>query len=258
MNLQLQRSTPVSAVNFFQLDIRHRHPTTACIVAHLFGRPAEIAAFRDLGPPLVEDCAQTLGVRYRDRYVGGWGDVTICSFYATKLVAGGEGGMLLSPDETIVERVRHLRDCEVDGADAKAFNFKTSDLHAAVARTQFARLDEFLARRARLAAGYRAALTGCAIDLPSADDDGEHAWFRFVVRATAPGLDDLLQRCEQRGVACRRPVGRLVPEVDLSQLPGCRDAWRSACSLPLYPALTDEEAEAVPRRFLAALGATDE
>lgn len=232
--------------------------TAACIVAHLFGRPAEIAAFRDLGPPLVEDCAQTLGVRHRGRQVGSWGDVTVCSFYATKLVAGGEGGLLLSADETIVERARRLRDCEVDEADAMAFNFKTTDLHAAVARTQFTRLDEFLARRARLAADYRAALGAAAIELPSPTADGEHAWFRFVVRADEPDLDDLLRRCEQRGVACRRPVGRLVPEVDLSELPGCREAWRSACSLPLYPALTDDEGEAVPRRFLAALGASDE
>ena len=227
--------------------------TAACIVPHLFGRPARLAAFRELGPPLVEDCAQTLGVRRDDRPVGSSGDVVVCSLYATKLIAGGEGGVLLSPDPGVVETARRVRDCEVDDADPMAFNFKCSDLHAAIARAQLARLDELLARRARLAAAYLDALRAAPVDLPAAAPAGEHAWFRFVVRVRDHDLGELLARCERHGVACRRPVGRLVADLDLSELPGCRDAWRSACSLPLYPALTDAEAEAVPRRFLAAL-----
>ena len=227
--------------------------TAACVVAHLFGLPADAPAFRDLGPPLIEDCAQTLGVARDGLPVGASGDVVVCSFYATKLIAGGEGGMLLARDAAVADRARALRDCEDRSGAADAFNFKLSDLHAALARVQLSRLGEFLARRAQLAADYRDTLSDAPVDLPRAHGGGAHAWFRFVVRLRQQEMDALLARCEHGGLACSRPVGRLVEGVDLDHLPGCREAWRRACSLPLYPALTDEEAAAVPRRFRAAL-----
>lgn len=227
--------------------------TAACIVPHLFGRPADIDAFGALGPPIIEDCAQTLGVRLGDRLVGNFGDVTVCSFYATKLVAGGEGGMMLSRDKRLIERARVLRDCEDPQGDTGSFNFKMSDLHAAVAHVQLERLGEFLQRRADIATAYRAVLGGAAIDLPTPPDDREHAWFRFVAMARKHDLDALLRRCEGQQLACRRPVGRLVAGVDLDELPGCRTAWERAFSVPLYPALTDDEARQAPRRLIAAL-----
>lgn len=225
----------------------------ACIVPHLFGRPANIEAFRELGLPLIEDCAQTLGVRRGGRLVGTSGDLTVCSFYATKLIAGAEGGMVLSRDDALIRRAREQRDCEDPGGHAGAFNFKLSDLHAAIAAVQLERLDEFLARRRELAGRYHEGLQHADVDLPPAVDDGEHAWFRFVVRLRSFTLEAVLGRCERHGIACRRPVGRLVEGLDLEDLPGSQEAWRKACSLPLYPALTEAEAEAVPQRFLEAL-----
>lgn len=227
--------------------------TAACILPHLFGLPADADGFRSLGPPLIEDCAQTLGAARAGRPVGSTGDLVVCSFYATKLIAGGEGGLLLARDRALADRARALRDCEDPGGDPDAFNFKLSDLHAALARLQLGRLGEFLARRARLAGSYRAALRDAPVALPTAATDGEHAWFRFVVRLQDQDIDAVLAAAERHHVACRRPVGRLVAGLDLTQLPGCREAWRKACSLPLYPALTAAEAEAVPRRFRAAL-----
>jgi len=240
-------------------DARRRagERAAACIVPHLFGRPADIDAFAALGLPIVEDCAQTLGVRHAGRPVGSFGDVTVCSFYATKLVAGGEGGMLLARDRALAARARTLRDCEDPDAEAASFNFKMSDLHAAVAAAQLERLPEFLARRTALAGAYREALRDAPVLLPA--DDIEQAWFRFVVMlGDDRDLDALLHRCEAASIACRRPVGRLAAAVDLDDLPGCRAAWQRACSLPLYPALSDEEARIVPRRFRAALRENDE
>jgi dTDP-4-amino-4,6-dideoxygalactose transaminase len=233
---------------------RRRGPrSAACIVPHMFGRPADMAAFRALDLPLVEDCAQTLGVRSGHRLVGSLGDVSVCSFYATKLVAGGEGGMVLSSQRALVDRARALRDCEGERVDEDAFNFKMTDIHAAVAEVQLQRLGEFLARRAQLAARYRAALQGAAVDLP--EPATEHAWFRYVVRLREEDLDALLARAEDAHLGCRRPVGRLAATVDLSRLPGCREAWDKACSVPLYPGLSDDEAADVARRFSELLAA---
>ncbi len=232
--------------------------TTACIVPHLFGLPADIAAFSALDVPVVEDCAQTLGVSVGDRRVGSFGVLTVCSFYATKLVAGGEGGMVLSRDRRLTDAARSLRDCEQSDAAEAAFNFKMSDLHAAIAQVQLRRLDDILRRRRLLAGAYREALEDAGVDLPVEPTAGGHAWFRFVVGLRATDIGSLIDRCDRRGLSCRRPVGRLAPGVDLDALPGCRSAWEESCSLPLYPALSDIEARQVPERFKAALGGADD
>jgi len=231
--------------------------TAACIVPHLFGLPADIDAFAALDVPVIEDCAQTLGVSVNDRPVGSSGVMTVCSFYATKLVAGGEGGMVVSSDRNLANRARSLRDCEQPDAPEAAFNFKMSDLHAAIARVQLAGLDGALRRRRVLASAYREALADTAVDLPVESPSG-HAWFRFTVGLRDQDVDSLIARCDRRGLSCRRPVGRLAPGVDLDALPGCRSAWESRCSLPLYPALTEDEARQVPERFKAALGGSND
>jgi dTDP-4-amino-4,6-dideoxygalactose transaminase len=227
--------------------------TTACIVPHMFGRPADVEAFVALGVPVIEDCAQTLGVSLGGRPVGSFGAVAVCSFYATKLVAGGEGGMVLSADDRLIEKARALRDCEQDDSDEDAFNFKMSDLHAAIATVQLRRLQAFLSRRRLLAARYLEALRNAPVELPAPPPEGGHAWFRFVVGIRGDDLPALQRRCDRLGVACRRPVGRLPREIDLEALPGCRQAWETSFSLPLYPGLSDEEADSVPTLFSTAL-----
>ena len=229
--------------------------TRACIVPHLFGLPADIEPFLELGPPVIEDCAQTLGVQHRGRAVGSFGALTVCSFYATKLVAGGEGGMLLGADEDVLARARELRDCEDPAGKEWSFNFKMSDLCAAVAGVQLSRLIELLARRRSLAELYRAALDGLACDLPPAADERNHAYFRFVVMLHRDELESVLSECRLRGLACSRPVGRLMPAVfaALDALPGCKQAWERGCSVPLYPALSDEEVPLVTSRFREAM-----
>lgn len=84
--------------------------TKAIIVPHMFGLPADLTRLRMLGVPLIEDCAQTLGATEAGCWVGSVGAVTICSFYATKLLCTGEGGMLLSNDRRLLDKGRALRD----------------------------------------------------------------------------------------------------------------------------------------------------
>ncbi len=229
--------------------------TAASIVPHMFGLPADIDLFVELGPPVIEDCAQTVGVRLRDRVVGSFGALTVCSFDATKPIGGGAGGMLLSQDAELLAKAAELRDCEDPSGNEFAFNFHTTDLHAAIAHVQLRRLPEFLTRRRELAEHHRASLQDAGIGLPPQADDREHGWWRFVVTADVADLDALLSACARHRVTCCRPVGRMVREVaaGLDDLPGCRQAWRQACSIPLYPALSDARAAQAVERFRAAL-----
>lgn len=233
--------------------------TKAIIVAHLFGLPADLDPFLQMGPAVIEDCAQTLGADYKGGIVGSFGQATVCSFYATKLLAAGEGGMVLSPSGRLLDEVRALRDCEQAPQREWAFNFKMTDLQAALGRVQLGRLPELLDRRRQLAERYRRRLAGLALELPGEPPDRDHQYYRFVISIGDHRLAPLLDRCERMGLACRRPVGSLPAPVQekLEELPGCRQAFDHACSIPLYPALSEDEVELVLDRFSAAIGGDD-
>ncbi|NJL15801.1 MAG: hypothetical protein HC938_00035 [Nitrospira sp.] len=136
----------------------------AIIVPHLFGLSADLTELEALGVPIIEDCAQTLGATEQGRRAGSIGILTVCSFYATKLLCAGEGGMVLSRDESLLERVRRLREYDkTPSLYPGSTNLKMTDLHAAIGLAQLERLDSFLERRRWLAEEYRAALSGVGL-----------------------------------------------------------------------------------------------
>lgn len=222
--------------------------TRAILVPHLFGLSANLTAVQSLGVPLIEDCAQALGATERGRRVGSVGAAAICSFYATKLLCTGEGGMMLSSDQAVLNRGRTLREYdEGPTLEATAFNRKMSDLQAAVGISQLGRLPSFLERRAAIAACYREALSRTGVDLPAVPDGRTHIYYRYVVQLPASrrrnlSLDTLLGRLASRGLQCRRPVFRPIHRyLGLDGFPRSETAMRSALSIPLYPSMTDEE-----------------
>ncbi len=217
----------------------------AIIVPHMFGLPADLTQLQTLGVPLIEDCAQTLGATERGRHVGRVGQVTVCSFYATKLLCTGEGGMLLSNDRTILDKARALREYDEGSTlNRGAFNRKMTDLQAAMGVSQLERLPSFLARRAEIAEYYSDALKHPAIDLPAVPSSRTHIYYRYVVRVWRQGfaLEDLLARLESCGVQCRRPIFRpLHHYLHVGGCPASEEAYLTALSIPIYPSLTNQE-----------------
>jgi len=234
--------------------------TRAIIVPHLFGLPADLTALERLGIPLIEDCAQTLGVTEQGRPVGTVGQLTICSFYATKLLCTGEGGMVLSNEGTLLDRVRSLR--EYDGTptlDPSSSNLKLTDLQAALGLSQLGRFSNFLERRWFLAATYREALSLKTAFLPSVPPGRTHGYYRFTIRiphlrADPDGLLGLIRTLEQQGIRCRKPVFRpLHLYLGQSGFPNSDEADRTALSIPLYPDLTDKEVQQVHQSLTKVL-----
>ena len=234
--------------------------TRAIIVPHLFGLPAELTALERLGIPLIEDCAQTLGATEQGRPVGTVGKLTVCSFYATKLLCAGEGGMVLSNEGGLLERVRSLR--EYDGAptlDPSSFNLKLTDLQAALGLSQLGRFSAFQERRRFLAATYREALSSKAAVCPSVPSGRTHGYYRFAIRlshllSATEGLSGRISRLEQQGVHCRKPVFRpLHRYLDQSGFPNSDEADRTALSIPLYPDLTDDEVRQIHQSLAKVL-----
>lgn len=223
--------------------------TKAIIVPHLFGLSADLTELETLGIPIVEDCAQTLGATEQGRPVGSVGMITVCSFYATKLLCAGEGGMVLSRDESLLERARRLREYdEAPSLHLGSTNLKMTNLQAAIGLAQLERLESFLERRRRLGEEYRAALSGVGLVVPTVPTGYTHTYYRFVVRlpdlaSQVDGIHEVIGRFEARGIQCRKPVFRSLHRyLELDGFPFAEEAERTALSIPLFPALTDEDA----------------
>lgn len=228
--------------------------TRAIIVPHLFGLPADLTRLQAFGLPVIEDCAQTLGATVGGRPVGTVGAIAVCSFYATKLLCTGEGGMLLSNDATILERARSLRQYDEEPSlHAAAFNYKQTDVQASLGLSQLERIQSFLNRRQTIAAHYDKTLGDLDIIRPVAPEARTHIFYRYVIRV--PRLrqqngaqEDFLERLERRGIQCRRPVFRALHRyLRLDGFPTTDEASETAISIPLYPSLTDEEVERIAR-----------
>jgi perosamine synthetase len=230
------------SLSFEDAARRRSRRTRALIVPHAFGLPLEVDRFRTLGVPIVEDCAQTLGVTGESPLPGSRGDVAVCSFYATKLLTTGEGGLVAGPAD-VVERVRDARDYDERVELTPRFNYKMTDIQAALGLAQLERLDEFLRRRRLIAARYRAALAGAPCGLPP--DAPRHVYHRFVVTVTRP-LARVIAALERRGVVARRPVFRpLHRALGLDGYPEADRLSSTALSIPCYPSLADGDVDAV-------------
>jgi dTDP-4-amino-4,6-dideoxygalactose transaminase len=238
-----------TSFNIDPSDVRRRitRRTRAIIVPHLFGLPADLDGLLRLGIPLIEDCAQAIGARYRNRPVGTFGALSILSFYATKLFTTGEGGMVIGPDRRLLARIRDLRDYDERRQHKTRFNYKLTDFQAALGRSQLRRLPTMLARRSVLAERYRRHWAALPIRVPAADDRRTHAYHRFVISCPIAATR-VARRLSILGVTARLPVFRPIHmTLGLEGFPGTDQAFRHALSLPLYPTLTAKEAEVVMR-----------
>ena len=217
----------------------------ALIVVHSFGLPADLDALKGLGLPLIEASAQALGAFYRGRPVGSIGEASVFSFYATKLITTGEGGMLLSDAERILAVARDLRGYDQKEDDGPRFNYKMTDFQGALGLAQLKQFPQFLQRRQDIASHYRERLETLRLQLPVVPPYCVPVYYRYVVKGPLPA-DAYLARLQALGVQARRPVFQpLHRYLGLKGFPGAEEAWEKAISLPLYPSLSDGEIERI-------------
>lgn len=214
--------------------------TKAIIIPHMFGLPADMEEILSLGIPVIEDCAQSLGSRYRDSCTGRLGTLSIFSFYATKMIATGEGGMVLSDDESLLEKIRDLRDYDEKELYAVRYNYKMTDFQAAFGISQLKKLFSFIKRRKEIADIYSTAFGKCDFEIPHVPSDREHIFYRYVLQMN--NTEVFIDEMAQKEISCRRPVFKpLHRYLDLPGYAATETVWEKAVSLPIYPSLTDEE-----------------
>ncbi|OLC54092.1 MAG: hypothetical protein AUH92_04745 [Acidobacteria bacterium 13_1_40CM_4_69_4] len=217
----------------------------AAIVVHPFGVPARIEPLRARGLLVIEDCAQALGARDRDEPVGSCGDAAVFSFAPTKVVTcGGPGGGLASSRAGLVDEVRDLAGHDEKDDARPRWNALMGDLQAAILSVQLSRLREFRDRRAAIARLYDEALA--PLDgLRPPPQGSDPTVYRYLVRVH--DAERLLEALNLKGITARRPVFRPLHRLmglD-GDFPRSDRAQQEIVSLPLYPALTDGEAERV-------------
>ncbi|NIA14961.1 MAG: hypothetical protein GWP08_12875 [Nitrospiraceae bacterium] len=238
--VQLQRARPVlcDVDDDFNLDPGEvPGDCPAAIVPHLFGATARIPA-ADLA---IEDIAQSMGGK-----TGRATRVAITSFYATKLMTTGEGGMVLTDDADVAEYARDRRDYD-NRDDFKARHaYKMTDLQAAIGRVQLKRLPEFVERRRAIALRYDAAFANAPLRRPRTD---AHVFFRYVIETDRRG--ELEAHLRAAAVDAKRPVYRPAHHYLGGQFPRSQAAHDRCLSLPIFPSMVDGEVEHVINSALA-------
>ena len=222
--------------------------TKAVIVPHMFGLAADLDKLLELNVPVIEDCAQAVGATYHQKPLGTYGVAAIFSFYATKVLATGEGGMVLSKSTGIIERIRDLKTYDEKKADTARYNYKMTDIQAALGEVQLRRLGSFIEQRRKIARKYFNELRSLDIKLPI--DMDEHIYFRYVVGLNSD-CDALIHDLSRKGIGCARPV--FLPIHRHLNLDGyaCTDkVWQTSLSIPIYPSLEKSVIEQLITEFI--------
>jgi len=255
----------------------HAGEISAILPVHLAGRICSIEAFVELSRrysiPLIEDAAHAFPVKRGGRYAGTFGTTGVFSFYATKTITTGEGGMVVTEDPDIAKRIsvmrihgidreawdryttKRTRAWEYDIVDA-GYKYNLTDLAAAIGIEQLKKAEEFYRRRREIAGYYHEHL--CGLDfLTLPEPSQEHSWHLYIVRLRPETLtldrDAFAGTLLEKGVATSvhykplhlmsyyRGLYGFKPE----DFPVSLEVFRNSLSLPIYPGLTDDELEQI-------------
>jgi perosamine synthetase len=258
----LAGATPVFAdieLNYFGLDpaaveaaITTR--TKAIMPVHLYGHPADLVALADIaqrhGLMLLEDAAQAHAASVNGIPVGAWSEAGSFSFYPTKNMTSGEGGMVTTASAEVARQMRLLRNQGMEKRYANeviGFNTRMTDIHAAIGRVQLTKLAGWTATRQANAAFLSANITG--VITPPTAPGAVHVFHQYTIRVEGGERDafaaELTKRGVGNGVYYPTPIHRL-PSFGLSlDLPNTELAASQVISLPVHPSLTDNDLETI-------------
>ncbi len=243
-----------------ELEEKITQRTRAVLVVHLYGNPCRMKEIVELCEDhnliLIEDCAQAAGAEYCNRKVGSFGDISCFSFYATKNMVSGEGGMIVTGNEELAERARLLRNHGQNGQYNHVmlgYNYRMTDIQAAIAREQLRKLDKLNAKRIENAKFLTEQLAGIEnIETPTVGKDIKHVFHQYTIKVLGGKRDAVLQALNRNGVGARvyyqkpiyaQPIYQRVGLV--SRCPVAEEIVDQVISLPVHPMLSRAELKSV-------------
>lgn len=269
----IEEDTHNMAVSGIEKLITRR--TKAVIPVHFGGMPCDMDEIMEVakkrGLAVIEDAAHALPSEYKGRMIGTIGDLTCFSFYATKTLAMGEGGMVVTANEAYADRVRinRMHGISRDAWDRytlqgnwyyevvdNGFKYNTTDIHAALGLAQLRKLDAMNDARLRIAAAYDSAFAGSRVTAQALRPDRTTCRHLYVIKTA--NRDELHEKLKQDGIGTsvhfipvhKHPHYRKTYGYRDAAYPAANRVFAKALSLPIYPDMTPEQVEHVCRSVL--------
>lgn len=239
--------------------LKENPDTKALLVVHLFGQSCDMDRIcnlvRKYDIKLIEDCAQAHGAEWKGKKVGSFGDVSTFSFYPTKNMTTGEGGMVLTDDIKIAEKARLI---ENHGMKIRytheriGYNYRMTNIAAAIGIEQLKKLDGFNDARRKNAQYYNENINNGLINIPFVDNDAKHVYHQYTIRVLGEQrkrLIDLLEK-NQVGYGIFYPFS--IPEQPCynemnfkTNYPLTDQVKTEVLSIPVHPGISQEETKVV-------------
>lgn len=241
--------------------------TKAIIVPHLFGSPSAIDEFLELGMPIIEDFTQSVGSIYKDNKTGSYGDIAIASLHSSKMLSTGEGGMLCSNSEELLDTIRYLAYYDSEQSYDRLennkqylykerYNYKMAGMSALLGISQLTHIDSFIRKRKQLANIYNTEFSNIStIKIPDINYN-PNVFFRYIINLENNNPTDVLKYLLKYGIEAGRGV---FPSLDMYysipffEYPNTKKAILHNISLPIYPSLTDGEINYIITKFKEAI-----
>jgi perosamine synthetase len=231
--------------------------TKLLYIPHLFGFPVDVSVFKELNVPILEDVTQSLGAEFKGKKTGMDGLMTVCSFTDEKMITTGQGGALLSSDRAIIARARELTDYQDPDPEkfGPRYNYRLSDLLAALGLTQLRYLPRYVEKRQQVAEEYSRLFVKAGLQPFELSVDRYNTCFKYVltlqgkVQKTIHHLKKVHIEAEE---PVHTPLHRLL-KLDTAAFPNSERAWFTSLSIPIYPTLKKNEIERVASEVIRSV-----
>lgn len=255
-------ATPVfvdSVRETWQMDVRDIEAkltprTRAIMVVHLYGHPCDMDAISALAVRrnlfVIEDCAEAFGSLYRGKPVGSFGNVATFSFFGNKTITTGEGGMVVTDDKTLYERALHYKGQGLAAHreywhDVIGYNYRMTNICAALGLAQLEQADGFIARKREIAELYKAGLQDCPVEVHRELDGVQHSYWMVSILVPDASQRDPLREHLARGGVETRPLFHPVHTMPMyarnfQRHPVAEDLGWRGMNLPSWPGLSDD------------------
>jgi perosamine synthetase len=225
------------------------------MAVHLYGHPCEMSVLKEIADEhrlfLIEDCAEAIGSKYQGRHVGTFGDIATFSFYGNKTITTGEGGMVITNDQTIFERAVHFKGQGLAKYreywhDVIGYNYRMTNICAAIGLAQLERIDDILSKKRRIAELYKELLKDTEFKVHQEVGDVFHSyWMISILVPQADQRDTVREHLSEAGIETRPvfyPVHTMPMYTQKYQKHQVAEdiGWRGI-NLPSYPDLSPEQ-----------------